>query len=410
MARTETMRRNFIRATVLIAAAGLLATGALRVIADDQAPAKSAPDAPSTSAAPASSADTTNPKKFHALLVGCTQYDNLDPSKWLNGPANDVDLLRRFFVDHLKLLPQSIVVLSEPEATAKGPDFRPSRANITREIQKLIDTAQSGDQVVIVFGGHGGQQPEHDDPDPTYLKPDGLDQMFLPCDCGHWRGKKHCVENAIADYEMRDWCKQITNVKKARLWVVLDCCCSGWTLRGDPRDNPERARSLSAADLGIPENEIQKAQDTAKARRPATTGATATRGDADSAPTIQFGPPSADYVGIYAAQRDECEMEMPMPCNADQNQTQRVQGLLSYAIVDILTHASRPITYGELADLIRQRYAQWGRTAGPTPVVEGLARDREVLGVTRWPGRSRRQWRKDESGELSLNEEIPSKA
>ena len=85
------------------------------------------------------------------------------------------------------------------------------------------------------MAGHGGQQPEREDPDPTYLKPDGLDQMFLPCDCGQWSGKKWCVEQAIVDYELRNWCKQIT-AKKARLFVVLDACCSGWTLRR-PRRN-----------------------------------------------------------------------------------------------------------------------------------------------------------------------------
>lgn len=392
-------QRKTFRGMTFAVAGCLIVAGAYRAIADDQSPANSAP---STTAAPATS-DTVNPKKFHALLVGCTQYDNLSPQKWLNGPANDVDLIRRFFVDHLKLSPQSIVVLSEPEATAKGPSFRPTRDNITREIQKLIDTAQADDQVVIVFGGHGGQQPEHEETDATYLKPDGMDQMFLPCDCGHWSGKHHCVENAIADYEMRNWCKQITNVKKARLWVVLDCCCSGWMLRDD---SGQRPRNLNAKDLGIPEADLQKAQAAAAARRPANQSGGATRGAGGETqqPAPGFGPQSTDYVGIYAAQRDECEMEMPMPCTAEQNQSQRVQGLLSFAIVDILSHASRPITYGELADLIRQRYAQWGRTMGPTPVVEGLAQDRVVLGVKRWPGRSRRQWHKDDNGDLSLNQ------
>jgi hypothetical protein len=340
-------------------------------------------------------------KKFHALLVGCTKYDNLNESKWLNGPANDVDLVRRYFVEDLKLPKESIVVLSEPEAAAHGETFRPTRANIEREIQKLIDTAQAGDQVVIGLGGHGGQQPEHPNADPTYLKPDGLDQMFLPCDCGHWSSKKHCVDGAIVDYEMRDWCKQITH-KKARLWVILDSCCSGWTMRDA---GPERPRRLVADDLGIPKADIDRANNIGAARQPAGRGE-GTRGSGSEAPTFDIGPPSPDYVGLYAAQRDECEMEMPMPCTPDANQSQRVQGLLSYAIVDILSRASRPITYGELANLVHDRYAQWGRTIGPTPLIEGLAeaRDRIVLGMTRVPDRSRRLWKKGDGGTLKLNE------
>ena len=93
-----------------------------------------------------------------------------------------------------------------------------------------------------------------------------------------------------------------------------------------------------------------------------------------------------------------------MPCAAAANQPQRVQGLLTYAIVDILSRASRPITYGELAYLVRQRYPQWGRTTGPTPVVEGLAQDRVVLGVQRWADRSRQRWQKIDSHLLSVNE------
>jgi len=342
-------------------------------------------------------------KKFHALLVGCTKYDNLKPAKWLNGPANDVDLVRRFFTDRLKLPPQSIVVLSETEAAAHGATSRPTRANIEREIQTIIDAAQEGDQVVLLLAGHGGQQPEQKDPDPTYLKPDGLDQMFLPCDCGQWSGKKWCVDQAIADYEMRHWCKQIT-AKKARLWVVLDACCSGWTLRGDSR---EVARNVSAGDLGISETDLANSRKAAEARQPASRGAgggESSRGAGTTPPAFNFGPQSPDYVGLYAAQRDESELEMPMPIAAEAGQPQRPQGLLTYAIVDILSRASRPITYGELANLIRQRYPQWGRTTGPTPVVEGLAQDRVVLGVQRWPGRSRQRWRKDDGGELTVNE------
>jgi Caspase domain len=356
-------------------------------------------------ASAADQASAMDAGRFHALLVGCTRYDNLKPERSLHGPANDVELVRRFFTGPLKLPAEGITVLSELEAAMKGPSFRPARDNIEREIQKLIGEAQAGDQVVLLLAGHGGQQPEQKNPDPMYLKPDGLDQMFLPCDCGQWNGKKWCVDKAIADYELRNWCKQIT-AKKARLWVVLDCCCSGWTLRGN---STEVARSVSTDELGVPEADLAAARQAAAGRQPAHRGG-ATRGadggdsEGPAAPTLDFGPQSPDYVGMYAAQRDESELEMPMPCDSSDAQPQKVQGLLTYAIVDILSRSSQPITYGELANLVRQRYPQWGRTTGPTPVVEGLAQDREVLGVKRWPGRSNQQWQRNDSGELTANE------
>jgi hypothetical protein len=95
---------------------------------------------------------------------------------------------------------------------------------------------------------------------------------------------------------------------------------------------------------------------------------------------------------------------MPMPLDDVAPSQQKPQGLLTYAIVDVLSRASQHITYAELANLVRQRYPQWGRTTGPTPVVEGMGQTAEVLGVKRWPGRSREQWQKSSAGELTINE------
>ncbi|HEY2827532.1 MAG TPA: caspase family protein [Pirellulales bacterium] len=367
------------------------------VVADTSSSESSPTTATKQSSAP------IDPNKFRALLVGCTKYDNLKPSRSLQGPANDVALMRRFLTHQLQLNPGSITVLSEIEAAAQGDTFRPTRANIEREIQTLITAVHEGDQVMVLLAGHGGQQPERKDPDPTYLKPDGLDQMFLPCDCGQWNGKKWCVERAISDYELRNWCKQIT-AKKTRLWVILDACCSGWTLRGNAT---EVSRALSADDLGIPEHDLALAQQAATARQEATSSAQQSRGASPTASTrgaFDFGEQSPDFVGLYAAQRDESELEMPMPYGEVDAQKQTIQGLLTYAVIDILSHASQRITYGELANLVRQRYPQWGRTTGPTPVAEGLAQECEVLGVQRWPGRTNQQWQKNDDGELTINQ------
>ena len=386
--------------STIVAAIGLVAASVCTIcaFAESSAVAKKSPASTDANAP----MPVTDPAKFHALLIGCTRYDNLKPERSLHGPANDVELVRRFFTGQLHLPAVGITVLSELESAAKGPSFRPTRDNIEREIQMLIGEAQAGDQVVLLLAGHGGQQPEQKNPDPMYLKPDGLDQMFLPCDCGQWNGKKWCVDKAIADYELRNWCKQIT-AKKARLWVILDCCCSGWTLRGN---STEVARSVSTDELGVPDADLAAARQTAAARQPVHRGGSTRGADGEGGvapPAFDFGPQSPDYVGMYAAQRDESELEMPMPCDSSDGQPQKVQGLLTYAIVDILSRSSRQITYGELANLVRQRYPQWGRTTGPTPVVEGLAQNREVLGVNRWPGRSNQRWQKDASGELKIN-------
>ncbi len=62
--------------------------------------------------------------------------------------------------------------------------------------------------------------------------------------------------------------------------------------------------------------------------------------------------------------------------------------MLTYTICEILERSTNDITYGELHALVGNRYTQMGRTGGPKPLIEGLSRDRQVLG-TAIPGRSR---------------------
>ena len=114
-----------------------------------------------------------------ALLVGVTKYDHLPRDKSLEGPANDVRLMRRLLQERYRFSADGIVSLTEDENT---PDRRPTRANIEREFRRLAEQAREGDQVVVLLAGHGSQQPESDPPDPVNPEPDGLDEIFLPAD------------------------------------------------------------------------------------------------------------------------------------------------------------------------------------------------------------------------------------
>src|SRR5262249_38080622 len=93
-------------------------------------------------------------------------------------------------------------------------------------------------------------------------------------------------------------------------------------------------------------------------------------------------------VAIYACQPNEVTYERELPHESNER---KVYGLLTYSMCKILTEAAEksraPITYNELARRIHGQYVQWGRTA-PTPLIEGVDRDRQVLGDKVWPGRS----------------------
>ena len=109
-----------------------------------------------------------------ALLIGVTKYDHLPRDKHLDGPANDVRLMRRLLQERFQFPAEGIVTLTEDEGS---PARRPTRANIEREFRRLADQAREGDQVVILLAGHGSQEPENS-PDPVNPEPDGLDEIF----------------------------------------------------------------------------------------------------------------------------------------------------------------------------------------------------------------------------------------
>ncbi len=183
-----------------------------------------------------------------ALLVGCTKYDKLAENFWLHGPGNDVVLMRKVLTERFGFADRDIVTLAEGPRAAG----RPTRANIQRQFDRLAREARPGDQIVIVLGGHGSQQPDQE----PFDEPDGLDETFLPCDAGPWDGSKLAVHNAIIDDEMEVWTRAITD-KGAALFLILDSCHSGTMARDI--DPVEVLREIPEGKL-VPLDVLQKAR------------------------------------------------------------------------------------------------------------------------------------------------------
>lgn len=327
-------------------------------------PAAKKPNAPKPVAAkPAASA--TPPGRRHALLVGCTAYPTLDVQQ-LEGPANDVVLMRSLLEGRFQFPPAQIVTLAESE-----PDVRkPTRANIEQNFARLAKTVRPGDQVVILMSGHGTQQPDAEPADPNDPEPDGLDEVFLPRDAKPFDRQTHTTPNAIVDDELGLWVRRIRDAG-ALVWIIVDSCHSGTITRGSDdavvrRVDPEQI---------IPAEELAKA----RARGPRTRGGAAMP---DAEPAI--GGDLSGIVALYAAQPEQSTIELPLPPESDSPQR---YGLLTFVLNKVLAESIAPITYRELAQRIETQYAQWGKVM-PTPVIEGRDRDREVLGLTVWPNRS----------------------
>jgi hypothetical protein len=293
------------------------------------------------------------PQKY-ALLVGCTRYPRLRPSYQLQGPGNDVVLLGQVLRNRFQFPASHIVTLAE----AQGEQQQPTRAHIQGELEKLAGCVHAGDQVVILLAGHGSQQPDQAPLD----EPDGLDEVFLPADVGHWDGGQQAIPNAIRDDELQTWTRAITD-QGASVWLIVDACHSGTAARGPG----EVSREVPAAEL-LPQTALARARQQAEQR--------------EQVPWTGDAPRLA---AIYAAQPDEATMER----KPQDGSSQQTYGLLTYTLCQVLTQAQTPLTYRELVQRIHSQYLRWNRLWGPTPLVEGTEQDREVLGTKVWPGRSR---------------------
>jgi hypothetical protein len=309
---------------------------------------------------------TGDPGK-RALLIGVTKYDHLGPPCYLEGPGNDVRLMRSTLVRCYGFRPENVVCLTEDEGK---PELRPTRANIAREFKRLAEVARPKDQVVVLMAGHGDRQPESDPPDPIAPEPDGIDEMFLPADVKPWQGFPERVPNAVTDKQLRDWLAAVT-AKKAYVWAIFDCCHSATLGRV-----AKHVRQLPRGDregVMVPAEEFEKARGRAEKR--------AARPTPKSTEQL-LAPAAADeyLVATFACREFETTPEGPEPANAP---GARVHGLLTYTVVGVLEQSARstfPVTYRELMHRVQTSYLARPQGA-PTPTVDGAGANRVVLGT-----------------------------
>ena len=232
--------------------------------------------------------------KTRAVLVGVSDYQNLDAEFDLYGPKNDVREFARFLLER-GIDPADLTILTTPSA---GLDPRispkaPLRKNILDALDKLASTAKPGDRVIFYFSGHGSQQLDRDGDELG-----GSDEIFLPADVGKWNGGTGKVENAITDDELRVKMLAIRNAG-ATLFAIIDACHAATGFRGinGLESNHEKSRFVSSDVLGVPEDigAIAVAPQKATPPRQSTSSET-----------------NSDFVYFYATQSDQRAYEHPI--------------------------------------------------------------------------------------------------
>jgi hypothetical protein len=321
---------------------------------------------------------TTTPEKIseiptkHALLVGVSHYPNLDDKFQLQGPTNDVALLKAVLLDK-GFADNNIHVLTDNVIDSGR---LPTRQNILAAFKHLTEQVKADDSVFVYFSGHGSQQPVSLNSS-THRETDGLDEFFLPRDIGAWQDDTKTVENALLDNEMNKWITAWRN-KGVFVWAVFDSCHSGTMLKG-VKVKGLRERKISSRDLGIPSQNITQSTESE------------TFLDDDSK-TLKGG-----YVAFYAAQTDQVTPEMPL------GQENKTHGLFTYILAQVLAQ-NDGITYRQAAQQILHRYAAKNYLS-PTPLFEGTQLDTLVFRtdnkyIPQWSLKQHRQKLKIAAGQL----------
>lgn len=315
---------------------------------------------------------------YRALLVGVSEYPNLDKSLQLGGPRNDVVRVRDVLVER-GIDPRRITVLADGVPGAA----LPTRANILAQLDQLAGSARSGDYIVIHMAGHGSQQPVPPGSPFAAAEPDGLFEIFLPRDVGAWAnlpgGQGGAVQNAIVDHEIRAAVDRMS-AAGAFVWAIFDSCHSATLVRSNSGPGSEvRLRQVPPAALGIP----LPAMDRVPARTSAPAAATASP-----------KPGAGGSVFFYAAQSTEPTAELPLPFG----HPQRVpRGLFTHTLMSAL-EGGAAMTYRQLAQQVLTQYGGIGE-ARATPLFSGTALDQPLLGQT---ALAVRQWRLSGDKDLIL--------
>ncbi|MCC5600654.1 caspase family protein [Nostoc favosum] len=152
------------------------------------------------------------PRKL-ALLVGIDEYKNGIPG--LGGCKNDVLLQRELLTHRFSFNDKDILTLTNAQATRQG---------ILQAFEEhLINQAKPGDVVVFHYSGHGSLVQDKDRD-----TPDGLNGTLVPVD-----SSLPPNGGVVQDIMGHTLFLLMYALKTENVTVVLDCCYSGATKRGN---------------------------------------------------------------------------------------------------------------------------------------------------------------------------------
>ncbi|KAL1873782.1 Ca(2+)-dependent cysteine protease [Paecilomyces lecythidis] len=145
-----------------------------------------------------------------ALLIG---INYLGQPNQLRGCINDVTQMSIFLNRVHGYRREDMVILTDDQ---KNPMSQPTKANILRAMQWLVQDAKPHDSLFFHFSGHGGRTPDLDGDED-----DGFDDVIYPVD---FRVVGHIVDDDMHNIMVRPLLPGV------RLTALFDACHSGTAL------------------------------------------------------------------------------------------------------------------------------------------------------------------------------------
>lgn len=186
----------------------------------------------------------------HALLIGVGDYKNSFGKDFadLDGPAYDIESMRKVVQEQMDVRPENLRVLLDKDATKQA---------IVSEVERLASTAKRGDSVFIYFSGHGTSSKWVDDSSQLSIvnMPDGTGAL-VPYDFdpvtskGELRSPDElAAQLVIGRRDLRPLLEEMDQ-QDIHTWVVVDACYSGNAVRGRFNLKPSPTRHIALGRLG----------------------------------------------------------------------------------------------------------------------------------------------------------------
>ncbi|TBU25629.1 caspase domain-containing protein [Dichomitus squalens] len=160
-----------------------------------------------------------------ALLVGIGYETNENGFQVQDSTRKDVENMKELLMSTYHYAEKDIVIMTDSDTVSHESKYWPTRANIIKAMNTLVQGRRPGDRIVFAFSGHGDQV----EVDVDKNEDDGKDEILIPIDCKVvWEKGAPVYSNFIRDDEIREiLVDKIKDLEGLHCTMVFDCCHSG---------------------------------------------------------------------------------------------------------------------------------------------------------------------------------------